>query len=79
LRHAGALVLGEALEGRTAVVIAHRLSTIRNADKILVIEGGRIAEQGTHAELLELGGRYAELHGTQFAVEEVPDEGAVRG
>ncbi|GAA3290838.1 ABC transporter ATP-binding protein [Arthrobacter citreus] len=71
--------LGEALEGRTAVVIAHRLSTIRNADKILVIEGGRIAEQGTHAELLELGGRYAELHGTQFAVEEVPDEGAVRG
>ena len=71
--------LGEALEGRTAVVIAHRLSTIRNADKILVIEGGRIAEQGTHAELLELGGRYAELHGTQFAVDEVPDEGAVRG
>ena len=63
--------LGEALEGRTAVVIAHRLSTIRNADKILVIEGGRIAEQGTHAELLELGGRYAELHGTQFAVETV--------
>ena len=71
--------LGEALEGRTAVVIAHRLSTIRNADKILVIEGGRIAEQGTHAELLELGGRYAELHGTQFAVETVPDEDAVRG
>ncbi len=63
--------LGEALEGRTAVVIAHRLSTIRNADKILVIEDGRIAEQGTHAELLELGGRYAELHGTQFAVETV--------
>ncbi|WP_342022781.1 ABC transporter ATP-binding protein [Arthrobacter citreus] len=71
--------LGEALEGRTAVVIAHRLSTIRNADKILVIEGGRIAEQGTHAELLELGGRYAELHGTQFAVDPVTDEGAVRG
>jgi ATP-binding cassette subfamily B protein len=71
--------LGEALEGRTAVVIAHRLSTIRNADKILVIEGGRIAEQGTHTELLELGGRYAELHGTQFAVDPVTDEGAVRG
>lgn len=68
--------LGEALEGRTAVVIAHRLSTIRNADKILVIEGGRIAEQGTHAELLELGGRYAELHGTQFAVETTVDAAA---
>lgn len=71
--------LGEALEGRTAVVIAHRLSTIRNADRILVVEGGRIAEQGTHAELLQLGGRYAELHGTQFAVETVSDEDAVRG
>ncbi|MDN3481763.1 ABC transporter ATP-binding protein [Arthrobacter sp. APC 3897] len=73
--------LGEALEGRTAVVIAHRLSTIRNADKILVIEDGRIAEQGTHAELLELGGRYAELHGTQFAVETVHtvDAGASAG
>ncbi|MCC9175551.1 ABC transporter ATP-binding protein [Arthrobacter sp. zg-Y179] len=60
--------LGEALQGRTAVVIAHRLSTIRNADRILVIEGGRIAEQGTHAELLERDGRYAELYNTQFAV-----------
>ncbi|MET4060784.1 ATP-binding cassette subfamily B protein [Arthrobacter sp. UYP6] len=67
--------LGEALEGRTAVVIAHRLSTIRNADKILVIEGGCIAEQGTHAELLALGGRYAELHGTQFAVDALADAG----
>ena len=68
--------LGEALEGRTAVVIAHRLSTIRNADKILVIEGGCIAEQGTHAELLALGGRYAELHGTQFAVDVQAGAGA---
>ena len=62
--------LTEALEGRTAVVIAHRLSTIRNADTILVIEDGRIAEQGTHTELLAKGGRYAELYNTQFAAAE---------
>ncbi len=59
--------LDEALEGRTALVIAHRLSTVRGADQILVVEGGRIVERGTHAELLALGGRYAELHATQFA------------
>ncbi|MSR98624.1 ABC transporter ATP-binding protein [Arthrobacter sp. BL-252-APC-1A] len=62
--------LTEALEGRTAVVIAHRLSTIRNADRILVIEDGRIAEQGTQTELLAKGGRYAELYNTQFAAAE---------
>ncbi|WP_055545161.1 ABC transporter ATP-binding protein [Streptomyces kanamyceticus] len=59
--------LGEALAGRTAVVIAHRLSTIRSADQILVVEAGRIVERGTHEELLDLGGRYAELYRTQFA------------
>jgi ABC-type multidrug transport system fused ATPase/permease subunit len=59
--------LGEALAGRTAVVIAHRLSTIRAADLILVIEDGRVVERGTHAELLAAGGRYEELHTTQFA------------
>ncbi|MEU2399458.1 ABC transporter ATP-binding protein [Streptomyces pseudogriseolus] len=58
--------LGEALEGRTAVVIAHRLSTVRAADMILVIEGGRVVERGTHDELLAAGGRYAELYRTQF-------------
>ncbi|MCA1004124.1 ABC transporter ATP-binding protein/permease [Rhodococcus hoagii] len=59
--------LGEALEGRTAVVIAHRLSTIRAADLILVIEDGRIVERGNHAELLDRGGRYTQLYRTQFA------------
>jgi ATP-binding cassette subfamily B protein len=58
--------LAEALEGRTAVVIAHRLSTVRAADRILVVEGGRVVEQGTHTELLAEGGRYEELYRTQF-------------
>lgn len=58
--------LTEALDGRTALVIAHRLSTVRAADLILVIEDGRVVERGTHTELLALGGRYEELHRTQF-------------
>ncbi|HSA48905.1 MAG TPA: ABC transporter ATP-binding protein [Yinghuangia sp.] len=66
--------LAEALQGRTSVVIAHRLSTIRAADEILVIEDGRVAERGTHDELLALGGRYEELHRTQFAGEEGREE-----
>ena len=64
--------LAAALEGRTALVIAHRLSTIRAADQILVVDGGTIVERGTHAQLLALDGRYAELHRTQFAEEPVP-------
>lgn len=65
--------LGEALEGRTAVVIAHRLSTIRAADQILVVENGRVVERGTHDELLAAGGRYEELYRTQFASDEHAD------
>jgi ATP-binding cassette subfamily B protein/subfamily B ATP-binding cassette protein MsbA len=59
--------LGTLLAGRTSLVIAHRLSTIRSATLILVVDGGRIVERGTHDELLAKSGRYAELHGQQFA------------
>ena len=54
------------MRGRTSFVIAHRLSTIRNADLILVLRGGDVAESGTHEELLALGGVYAELYNSQF-------------
>ncbi|HEX5561008.1 MAG TPA: ABC transporter ATP-binding protein [Nocardioidaceae bacterium] len=60
--------LDRALEGRTSLVIAHRLSTVRNADLILVVADGRIVASGTHAELLQQGGLYADLYATQFAV-----------
>jgi len=59
--------LKTALAGRTSLVIAHRLSTIREADEILVVQDGRIAERGGHEALLALGGLYAELYRTQFA------------
>jgi ATP-binding cassette subfamily B protein len=52
---------------RTSFVIAHRLSTIRDASLILVMEGGRIVEQGTHGELLDRDGAYAELYESQFS------------
>ena len=54
------------MEGRTSIVIAHRLSTILKADKILVVSGGVVAEQGTHEELLAQGGIYKDLYETQF-------------
>jgi len=53
-------------EGRTTIVIAHRLATVRNADKIVVMEAGRVVEQGSHKDLLARGGSYARLHALQF-------------
>jgi ATP-binding cassette subfamily B protein len=64
--------LAVALRDRTSIVIAHRLSTVRAADQILVIDGGRIVERGTHDELITVGGLYAELYRTQFGTQATP-------
>jgi ATP-binding cassette subfamily B protein len=69
--------LQSALSGRTSLVIAHRLSTVREADQILVVEDGRIAEAGRHEELIARGGLYTELYRTQFASQGAPDDAAV--
>ena len=68
--------LRQTLAGRTSLVIAHRLSTVREDDKLLVIDEGRIVEQGTHASLLAENGLYAELYRTQFADQETEDQSA---
>ncbi|HEX8495890.1 MAG TPA: ABC transporter ATP-binding protein [Actinomycetales bacterium] len=65
--------LATALAGRTSIVIAHRLSTVREADQILVVDDGRVAERGRHEELLAAGGLYADLYRTQFADQADPE------
>jgi ATP-binding cassette, subfamily B, bacterial len=67
--------LARLMRGRTTFVVAHRLSTVRNASRIVVMEAGRIVEIGTHAGLLEAGGRYSRLYGLQFGSEAVEPEG----
>jgi ATP-binding cassette subfamily B protein len=69
--------LDTALEGRTSLVIAHRLSTVRQADRILVVDHGRIVEQGSHAELLAAEGLYADLYRTQFDTGSIPSVNGV--
>jgi ATP-binding cassette subfamily B protein len=71
--------LRTALAGRTSLVIAHRLSTIREADQILVIDGGHVLQRGRHDELLGSGGLYADLYRTQFARQEPADAGMWSG
>jgi ABC-type multidrug transport system fused ATPase/permease subunit len=63
------LALDRLLQGRTVIAIAHRLSTIQRANQILVINGGRIVEQGTHDSLLQQSGLYRRLYEAQFVTE----------
>ena len=75
--HSEALIveaLDRLMKGKTCMVIAHRLGTIRQADTIMVLKGGKIAEQGTHDELLARGGEYAELYKLQFGSQAAADK-----
>ena len=63
--------LTEVLKGRTNIIISHRVSTVRNADRIFVLDQGRVVEQGAHDELLSAGGYYADLHQKQMLEQEL--------
>jgi ATP-binding cassette subfamily B protein len=63
--------LREIRQNRTTLIVSHRVSTVRDADLICVLENGLIIEQGTHAELLEIGGEYADLYQLQLLEEEL--------
>ena len=64
------LIFVTGTNGKTSIIIAHRLSTIMNADKIVVLENGKIVEQGTHEELIKIsGGHYSNLYEVQFSKE----------
>jgi subfamily B ATP-binding cassette protein MsbA len=63
------------MAGKTTLVIAHRLSTVRRADRIVVLESGRVADEGTHAELIARGGLYRRLYEMQFFDGETPAGG----
>ncbi len=67
--------LTEIMQDRTTIVIAHRLSTVKNCDKIIVINAGTIAEEGTHSELIQLGKLYAEMYERQLLEQEIGEYG----
>ena len=71
--------IAELMRGRTSIVIAHRLSTVRRASRILVVHHGRVAEEGTHDELLARGGHYALLYRLQMTGHGAPAAGAGSG
>ncbi|HMU62383.1 MAG TPA: hypothetical protein PKA66_11420, partial [Gemmatimonadales bacterium] len=65
--------------GRSTLIIAHRLSTVRRADRLVVLDHGRVVEEGTHADLLAQGGLYARLYQRQFRDGDAELEGAAAG
>jgi ATP-binding cassette subfamily B protein len=64
------------LKGRTCIIIAHRLATVKLANRIIVLDNGKIVEEGTHEQLLRRGGLYAKLYETQFGVLVQPSIGS---